>query len=155
MSFVFIDAENARRGTNFPVNVSRLYTCPRRRFPYQEQNVVFDKYEITIRLDSDCRLCQDIIDDRVMNIPFPNVVFKSPGMRIRLAGETPREAIGFTYRAEHIALLRQWNMLPDCKFMPLRLTPELHGLFNQFRKFTMFYPTLSYPGDIIDGICFR
>lgn len=154
MAVFFTETEKFRRSTAFPVNVSRLYICPRRTFPFQERETCFTKYEITIRLDSDTRLCQDEIDGEIMNIPFPNVVFKTPGMRIRLADNVPREAIGFSYPAEHVAILRKWNMLPETKFMSFVMSPMLNELFNEFRKFSMFYPSLSQPGDRIDGICF-
>lgn len=155
MSVFFTPAEGFKRITGFPVNVSRLYISPRRRFPYKEQALLFNKYEITIRLDSDNRICQDVIDGEVMNIPFPNVVFKSPGMKIQLGSESPREAIGFCYSGEHIKLLKQWKMLPDIKFAPIRITPALDELFNKLRNFSMTYPSMAHPGDVIDGICFN
>lgn len=155
MSCVFTETEKFRRGTAFPVNVSRLYICPRRAFPFQEREVCFNKYEITIRLDSDTQLCRDEIDGEIMNIPFPNVVFKTPGMRIRMADDMPREAIGFSYPVEHIAILRKWNMLPERKFMSFAMSPELDGYFNEIRKFSLVHPSLSYPGDRIDGVCFN
>ena len=55
-------AEKLKRTTNFPLQVKGLYLCPRRNFPPSEHEIIYGKYEITIRLDSDTRLCLDEID---------------------------------------------------------------------------------------------
>lgn len=154
MAFIFPDALELKRVSRFPANVSGLYSCGRRRFPADEQEMIFGKYEVTVRLDSDARLCRDEIDGRIMNIPFPNVVFKRPGMRIRLDGVSPREAIGFSYPAETVALLRSWGLFPEEPFLPLRLGTELQRLVGEFRKFIRICTSLENPGDRIDGICF-
>lgn len=146
--------ERFKRETDFPLRVSGLYLCPRRRFTEQEQTVVYDKYEITLRLDSDTSLCTDEIDGVPMQLPYPNVVFKTPGMKIRLGDGSPREAIGFSYPLEVIATLHQWNMLPPEPFLALDMTPELQRLINEFRKFMILHTEVSTPGDRIDSICF-
>ena len=146
--------EHFKRETGFPLRVSGLYLCPRRRFTEQEQTVVYNKYEITLRLDSDTPLCTDEIDGVPMQLPYPNVVFKTPGMKIRLGDGSPREAIGFSYPLEVIATLHDWNMLPPEPFLALNMTPELQRLINEFRKFMILHTDLPYPGDRINSICF-
>ena len=155
MGFIFFNARKLKRSSGFPVTVSRLYSCARRSFPLTEQSAVYGRYEVTLRLDSDHRFCRDEIDGRPMDIPFPNVVFKSPGMKIKLADGIPREAIGFSYSPEVIRLLRSWGLFPEKKFMPLPQTPEFQYWINAFRKFIRIYPALDSPGDRIDGICFN
>ena len=124
------------------------------RFTEQEQTVIYDKYEITLRLDSDRSLCTDEIDGVPMQLPYPNVVFKTPGMKIRLGDGSPREAIGFSYPLEVIDTLHGWNMLPPEPFLALNMTPELQRLINEFRKFMILHSEVDSPGDRIDSICF-
>lgn len=155
MAFVFLKAEKLKRSTSFPVRVSRLYSCDWKQFPISEQDYIYGQQEITLRYDSDSKLCIDKINGQVMGIPFPNVVFKFPGMKIRIADNSPRSVIGFSYSAEVISLLRSWDMFPDEPFLPLPESVELNHLIGEFLKFTRIYPTLSYPGDWIDGICFN
>lgn len=154
MAFVFLNAEKLKRSTSFPVKVSRLYFCGWKRFQVSEQDYIYGQQEITLRYDSDSKVCMDKINGQVMGIPFPNVVFKFPGMKIRIADDSPRSAIGFSYSAEVIELLRSWGMFPTELFLPLTANSELKRLIGEFQKFTRTYPTLTAPGDRIDGICF-
>ena len=154
MAFVFLKAEKLKRSTAFPVKVSRLYACDWKRFPVSEQDYIYDQQEITLRYDSESDLCMDKINGQVMGIPFPNVVFKFPGMKIRIADDSPRSVIGFSYSAGVIELLRSWGMFPETLFLPLPASAELKRLIGEFQKFTRNYPTLNCPGDQIDGICF-
>ncbi|MBO4646921.1 MAG: helix-turn-helix transcriptional regulator [Lentisphaeria bacterium] len=154
MAFVFLKAEKLKRSTSFPAKVSRLYACDWKRFRVSEQDYIYGQQEITIRYDSDSKGCMDKINGQVMGIPFPNVVFKFPGMKIRIADDSPRSVIGFSYSGEVIELLRSWGMFPDELFLPLPASAELKRLIGEFQKFTRDYPTLNCPGDRIDGICF-
>ena len=154
MPFVFAGAENLKRSTAFPVKVARLYAADWKRFQVLKEDYVCGYQEITLRYDSDSSLCMDKIDGRIMGIRFPNVVFKFPGMRIRIDDDSPRSAIGFSYSPEVIELLRAWKMFPEEPFLPLPANAELKRLIGEFLKFTRIYPTLNDPGDRIDGICF-
>ena len=148
-------AEKLKRTTNFPLQVKGLYLCPRRNFPPSEHEIIYGKYEITIRLDSDTRLCLDEIDGVPMNIPFPNVVFKEPGMKIRLENGLPREAAGFDYDTAGMELLKSWGMLPEEKFFAIHVTEKLERLLNEFRTLVRNFEVLSNPGDRIDTLCFE
>ena len=143
-----------KRNTSFPVTVSRLFFCDWRRFQTLRQDYIYNQYEITLRYDSSSKLCMDKINGQTMGLPFPNVVFKYPGMKIRIADDSPRSAIGFSYSAEVIGLLRSWGMFPEEPFLPLTADAELKRLIRNFLKFTRAYPTFNCPGDRIDGICF-
>ena len=124
MPFVFAGAENLKRSTAFPIKVSKLYSADWRRFQVRKQEYVCRYQEITLRYDSDSSLCMDKIDGRIMGIRFPNVVFKFPGMRIRIDDDSPRSAIGFSYSPEVIELLRAWKMFPEEPFLPLPADAE-------------------------------
>ena len=154
MAFFVSHAENLKRATAFPVKVSRLCAGNWKRIPAAGRDYIYDRQEITLRYDSAAKLCMDTIDGQVMGIPFPNVVFKSPGMKIRIGDEFPRSAVGFSYSDEVMALLRSWGMLPEEHFLPLPASAELKRLIGEFHKFTRIYPSLNCPGDWIDGICF-
>ena len=148
-------AAKLKRTTNFPLQVKGLYLCPRRNFPPSEHEIIYGKYEITIRLDSDTKLCLDEIDGVPMNIPFPNVVFKEPGMKIRLGNGLPREAAGFNYDTAGMELLKSWGMLPKEKFFPIHVTEKLERLLNEFRTLVRSFEVFSNPGDRIDTLCFE
>lgn len=154
MAFFLLKTENMKRNTSFPVTVSRLFSCDWRRFPTLRQDYIYKQYEITLRYDSSSKLCMDKINGQTMGLPFPNVVFKYPGMKIRIADDSPRSAIGFSYSAEVIGLLRSWGMFPEEPFLPLTADAELKRLIRNFLKFTRAYPTFNCPGDRIDDICF-
>ena len=154
MSFFFGEAGKLDRKTAFPVKVLRLYSCDWKSFPVPTQDYIHQQYSVLLRYDSDSKLCMDKINGRVMAIPFPNVVFKIPGMKIRITEVSPRSVIGFSYSAEVFNLLRSWEMLPQEPFLPLSVNAELKRLIEEFNKFTHTYQTLSDPGDKIDSICF-
>ena len=154
MIFFLDKAGKLERKTAFPVKVSRVYSCDWRNFPVLPQDYIHQQYSIILRYDSDSRLCTDRINGQVMGIPFPNAVFKIPGMKIRITEDSPRSAIGFSYSSEVIELLRSWEMLPKKPFLPLSLNAELKRLIGEFNKFTRTYLTLNAPGDWIDSICF-
>ena len=89
MAFFLLKTENMKRNTSFPVTVSRLFSCDWRRFPTLRQDYIYKQYEITLRYDSSSKLCMDKINGQTMGLPFPNVVFKYPGMKIRIADDSP------------------------------------------------------------------
>ena len=155
MTFSFSGAGDLKRSTDFPIRVSKLYSADWRRFQVKKQDYICRHQEITLRYDSDSSMCMDRIDGRVMGMHFPNVVFKIPGMRIHIDDDSPRSAIGFSYSPEVIELLRAWKMFPEDTFLPLPADAELKYLIGEFQKFTRIYPTLTDPGDRIDGICFN
>ena len=155
MEFFLGKAGKLERRTSFPVKVSRLYSCDWKHYPVLKEDYVHGQYSVVIRYDSDSKLCMDTINGQVMGIPFPNVVFKFPGMRIRITEDSPRSAIGFSYPADVVDLLHSWGMFPKEPFLPLSASPELKRLIGEFNKFTRTYPTLSHPGDRIDSICFN
>ena len=155
MAFFFKQAGKLLRKTSFPIKVSRLYSCDWKHFPVVEDDYIHDQYSVVLRYDSDSKLCMDKINGQVMGIPFPNVVFKFPGMKIRITEDSPRSAIGFSYSAEVIELLHSWAMFPKEPFLPLSPSSELNRLIGDFIKFSRIYTTLSDPGDKIDSICFN
>ena len=154
MAFFFREAEKLARKTSFPVRVSRLYACDWKHVPVSDRDYIHQQYSVLLRYDSDSRLCMDKINGRAMGIPFPHVVFKIPGMKIRITEDAPRSVIGFSYSAEVIELLRAWDMCPAEPFLPLSVNAELKRLIGDFNKFARIYPTLNAPGDKIDSICF-
>lgn len=155
MAFFLWKAGKLDRETSFPVKVSRLYSCDWKHFAVTKRDYIHNQHSIVLRYDSDSKLCMDKINGRVMGIPFPNVVFKFPGMKIRITEDSPRSAIGFSYPAEVVELLHSWGMFPKEPFLPLTASPELKRLIGDFNKFTRIYPTLRNPGDRIDSICFN
>lgn len=155
MAFFLEKAEKLTRRTSFPVKVSRLYSCDWKHFPVLKEDYIHSQHSIVVRYDSDSELCMDKINGRVMGIPFPNVVFKFPGMKIRITEDSPRSAIGFSYSADVVEMLHSWGMFPKEPFLPLSTSPELNRLIGEFNKFTRTYPTLNNPGDRIDSICFN
>ena len=154
MAFFLSEAGKLERKTAFPIKVSRLYSCDWKSFPVLTRDHIYQQYSVILRYDSDSKLCMDKINGQVMGIPFPNVVFKVPGMKIRITEDSPRSIIGFSYSAEVIELLRRWGMFPAEPFLPLPANAELKRLIGDFNKFTLIYPTFSDPGDKIDSICF-
>ena len=155
MASVFLNAEELKRETSFPVKVSQLYICNWQRFPVVIPDYVFKQQQITLRYDSDSKMCMDTVNGKVMGIPFPNVIFKFPGMKIRIADNAPRSAVGFSYSEETIELLRSWGMFPKEPFLPLAETAELKRLLDEIHKFIRIYPAVTYPGDWLDSICFN
>jgi len=154
MVFFFGEAGKLKRKTSFPIKVLRLYSCDWKNYPVLLQDYIHQQYSVVLRYDSDSKLCMDKINGQVMGIPFPNVVFKIPGMKIRITESSPRSTIGFSYSAEVFELLQSWKMLPKEPFLPLSVNTELKRLIGEFNKFTRIYPTLNNPGDLIDSICF-
>ena len=153
MIFFLPGAGKLKRKTSFPIKVSRIYSCDWKNFPTLTQ--VHDQYfSVVLRYDSDSKLCKDVINGQVMGTPFPNVVFKIPGMKIQIVEDSPRSAIGFGYTADIIEILYTWGMFPKEPFLALSASTELKRLIDDFNKFSRIYPTLSNPGDRIDRICF-
>ena len=159
MVFFLTSAGKLIRKTSFPIRVSRLYSCDWHLFPVTKENYIHGQYSVVLRYDSDSKLCRDIINGHVMGIPYPNVVFKFPGMKIRITEDSPRSTIGFSYPAEVIKLLHSWGMFPKEPFLPLTASPELKRLIGEFIKFSRTYPTLTInPGifyrTVVDAIRF-
>jgi len=118
----------------FPFRLEGVFYCNNSRFPFTGLSHECKAFEISLRLRSGSRRCGDLIDGKAMDIPFPNIVFKRPGMRVALAGDLPRDTLSFTYSARSEDLLRSWNLIPMESFLPFLLSEEFQQLVAEFHR---------------------
>lgn len=142
-----------QRQGNFPFRVCGLFYCCNTYFRSSTPSVC-RFFEVSLRLDSDAPRCDDLIDGVEMRIPFPNTVFKRVGTKISLAGERPRDTIAFSFDQQGEELLRNWGMVPDELFWPIRLTEELQRLIGRWRKLAGCY-TVDGMIDELDWVCLQ
>ncbi|MBQ7696349.1 MAG: hypothetical protein IJT50_14640 [Lentisphaeria bacterium] len=118
----------------FPLRLEGVFYCNNSRFPFTGRAHVCKFFEISLRLRSESRRCEDLLDGRPMDIPFPNIVFKRPGMKVALAGDLPRDTLSFMYSPRSEEVLRGWNLIPKESFLPFRLTERLQELVEELRS---------------------
>ena len=145
--------EIARAG-NFPLKISGIYYCNNRIFPFTGKENVCRFLEVSLRLRSTARRCEDRINGTPMNIPFPNVLYKTPGMKIALAGDLPRDTIAFYFQPADEKLLREWGLIPDEPFWPIQLNENLLHLIAEFRHLLGRF-TLHGIMDQLDWVCLQ
>ena len=139
---------NFTRKGNFPIRVSSVFYCDDACFRNNGKGVICKSFEVSLRLGSEASRCMDRLDDRVMDIPFPNTVFKKPGMNIALAGDLPRDTIAFNFDHEQMELLDSWGLIPQKDFWEIRLTEELTRMVTRMRHLMVRYTV----GDMIDHL---
>ena len=142
-----------RKG-NFPIRVSTVYYCNNALFRSGENGIVCSSFEVSVRLYSEAPRCMDKINGKVMDIPFPNTVFKKPGMKVSLAGDCPRDTIAFNFDKEQVELLESWGLIPDEDFWEIHLTEELNRLVAQMRHLVACY-TVGDMIDQLDWVCLQ
>ena len=122
------------RRDSFPFRLEGVFYCNNSRFPFTGRSHTCKFFEISLRLRSESRRCEDLLDGRAMDIPFPNIVFKRPGMQVALAGDLPRDTLSFMYSPHAEELLEAWNLIPKESFLPFRLTEHLQQLVAEFHR---------------------
>lgn len=142
-----------RKG-NFPIRVSSVFYCDNACFRNGGKGVICKSFEVSLRLHSAAPRCLDKLDDRVMDIAFPNAVFKKPGMKVALAGEQPRDTVAFNFDREQVELLSRWGLIPEEDFWEIRLTEELTRLVTQMRHLVACY-TVGDMIDQLDWVCLQ
>ncbi len=143
-----------RRIGNFPLKISGIYYCNNCVFPFTGQENVCRLLEVSLRLRSAAKRCEDRIDGIPMNIPFPNVIFKTPGTKIAVAGDLPRDTIAFYFHPEDEILLREWGLIPDEPFWPIQLSENLLHLIAEFRYLLGRF-TIRGMVDQLDWVCLQ
>jgi AraC-like DNA-binding protein len=143
-----------KRQYGFPLTVSKVYFCNGATFPSSGGPFVVNVFEVSLRLNSEAMLCQDQIDGKTVDLPFPHVVLKHPGKQCLLVGELPRDTIAFSYNMESYALLKAWKMIPEENFWPVNIDGILLELVEKFRQVCMQL-TIAGAGDQLDGVCFQ
>lgn len=143
------------RLSKFPLNVSTVYFCSNALFPSAGNSFFLIKtFEVSLRLNSKAEICEDIIDNRKISLPFPHVVFKYPGLRCSLAGDLPRDTISFSYNAENFSLLQAWGLIPDEICWQISLNGSLPELVEKFRHLCRSL-TVNGVCDQLDWVCFQ
>jgi len=120
------------RQSVFPFRVDGVFYCRDFRRPFSAKVQECKYFEFCFRLRSDAARCVDLIDGRAMNAPFPNIVFKYPGMKLALASDLPRDTLAFMVSPRMAGQLKSWGLIPAEKFRPFRLDEPLRQLIARF-----------------------
>ncbi len=133
------------RQDHFPLRVECVFYCSNSLFPFTGETRVCKYTEVCLRLDSAAPVCTDLVDGVPMKVAFPHVIIKRPGMKIALAGNKPRDVLAFYYLDKEAELLKQWGMLPNEIFWPIRLNGPLQQLISEFRAILCSYTLPGMP----------
>lgn len=140
------------RQTDFPLIVAGVYYCNDSIFsalPHTSR-----RHEICLRLNESAELCRDLVEGVPMNVSYPHVLFKSPGMETQMADDLPRNTLAFWYAPEQAALLRQWRLVPEEKFWSISPDETLTALLARLRHLLICY-TSEHMIDQLDWVCFQ
>ncbi len=153
MEWFNFDIGNILREENFPFRVVMLYTCSNMVLKRITRQMSSDRFEINIRLTSEDSICTDILNGKVCNQPFPNVVCKLPDLVWQGRGGA-RSTIAFAYSADTLQHFKMLGMIPDNLCTSFSMTPRISALVAEFNKLRT---ELYSPGvaDRIDWICFQ
>lgn len=142
------------RQGSFPFQVKYIYICHRALLDGNCSRVPPNMLEVCLRLASEDSLCPDIVNDRKISVPFPNVAFKYSGAKTQTLGKGRRDVISFAWADEVMPLLKAMGLYSEEPCIGIRMTPEIERLVQEFRK---CFSRLALPGmvDRMDWICFQ
>ena len=153
MEWVSQDLKKLPRKSNFPLQVSSVYYCQNCIFPKAERTM--SHFEVSLRLSREsAELCNDLVDNQPINMPWPHTIFKVPGMNTSIEDNHPRNTISFTYETKDCNLLREWNLIPEEKFWQITMDARLEELISQWRTLLRCY-TSDGVIDQLDWVCFQ
>ena len=153
MEWLNFDIGHILREDKFPFRVIMLYTCSNMVLKQIARKMPSDRFEVNIRLTSEDAICTDILNGKVCNQPFPNVICKLPDLIYQGRGGA-RSTIAFAYSAETLKQFEMLGMIPEILCCSFSMTPRISTLVAEFHKLRT---ELYSPGvaDRIDWICFQ
>ena len=148
------DIAQIHRIGKFPFRVSMLFFCMNIREERCSEQIPEDGFEFSIRLNSENRICHDIINGNEISEPYPHIVWKKPGKKQILTMPAGRETISFAYPLKTLDAFRYLGMQPEHDSKAFYLTKEIKQLIYNFRQLCRH---LYSPGaaDQIDWTCFQ
>ena len=154
MEWMNTEIGQALRQNKFPLNVSKVYFCDNAKFPANDNSYVMKNFEVSLRLQSASGICEDHINGQKINLPFPHTVFKHPGMKCSLAGDSPRNTISFSYNHQGYQTLKDWGLIPQEFFWEIDFSDVLQELVEKFRQCCLTL-TIAGGSDQLDWVCFQ
>ena len=153
MLYFLLDLSASQRNNSFPFPVETVfYSCnynyPRALIPFKQKY-----FEVCLRIDSEAEICNDIINNHEISLPYPHVVWKYPGKDCAFGDNKAREVIAFCYPEEFAEKFREMGMLPEKDSSFLIMTQEIKNLI---RRFHSVINNIHSPGnaDKLDWIAF-
>ena len=153
MEWFNFDIRHISREEKFPFRVIMLYTCSNMVLKQIARKMPSDRFEVNIRLTSEDSICTDILNGKVCNQPFPNVICKLPDQIYQGRGGA-RSTIAFAYSSETLKHFEMLGMIPENLCHSFLMSPRISTLIAEFNKLRT---ELYSPGvaDRIDWICFQ
>lgn len=138
----------------FPFHVSSLYYGWNLIAENIKRTMPSDRFEVSIRLESDAPLCLDQINGVTCKIPFPNIILKKPGQEFILNSPLPRNTMAYIYPVETMMLFEKIGFLPEKNFWHFKMNAEVEKLISDFRK-CIYNLYTAGTADHLDWICFK
>lgn len=148
----FLNVKDFPRRNRFPFRVEQIYYCRNMLFPEEEPRR-WPGFEMCLRLSSDTDFTEDVVDGKILKLPYPNVVWRLPGSAWSRPRSSIRNSIAFSYTPEVPEKLEPLGMKVEELAWSFVMTSELEALIAKFRK---TIDNLYTPGmaDVLDWVCF-
>ena len=123
------------------LNLKRIHRNLKTTFPLSEVGFIVDHdckvtqgdkgFELCLRLTSETKYSNDIIDDTRYQLRFPNVFLKVPGVWRQISVEGKRSAVFFKYDPALKDEMEKAGLIKPPYCWEIRLTPEIDSILKE------------------------
>lgn len=148
-----LDLSQLKRESGFPYRLWQVFQCRGLSLRTDQNTARKNYFEVCLRLESEAKICQDIINGHPIHVPYPHAVWKMPMQQIAPGDNYPRDVLALIYPSETVDLFRQAGLVPDVSCLPFVMNTEISFLTE---KFIRLVNNLYSPGvaDQLDWIGF-
>lgn len=127
-----LDLSKLKRESRFPYRLWQVFHCRGLSLRTEQHSARKNHFEVCLRLESEAKICKDIINGQPIHVPYPHAVWKMPNQLIAPGDNYPRDVLALIYSPETVDLFRQAGLVPDVNGLPFVMNTEISFLTEKF-----------------------
>ena len=127
-----LDVSQLKRESGFPYRLWKVFYCRGLCLSADRPPVRNNWFEVCLRLDSEGKICNDIINGEPIHAAYPHMVWKMPMQHIFTHDDDGRDVLAFIYPPESVESFAQAGLIPRTKCVPFIMNTEISLLTEKF-----------------------
>ena len=127
-----LDLSQLKRESGFPYRLQQVFHCRGLSLGTEQPRFRKNYFEVCLRLESEAKICKDIIDGKPIHFPYPHAIWKMPMQHIVPGDNYPRDVLALIYPSETVDLFRNAGMVPRENVLPFVMNTEISFLTEKF-----------------------
>ena len=127
-----LDLTKLKRESPFPPPIAKVFYSRGLILPTGPAMGIKNIFEFCLRLQSEAKICSDVIDGRKIHVPYPHAVWKLPMQKTSPGDQAPRDVLALLYPHETGEVFRNMGLVPEDAARSFVMNAEISFLVEKF-----------------------